>query len=96
MTAAKDHGVSEKTIDGWLGKGAQGSPSWSDFNRIQKQNKELFEVIVNSLSGFPRPKKRTEKRKKRVGHGSCHGGVAGIAQLTLPKQPAKYWAVKVP
>jgi transposase-like protein len=45
MTAAKDHGVSEKTIYGWLGKGAQGSPSWSDFNRIQKQNKELFEVI---------------------------------------------------
>lgn len=45
MTAAKDHGVSEKTIYGWLGKGAQGSPSWSEFNRIQKQNKELFEVI---------------------------------------------------
>jgi transposase-like protein len=45
MTAAKDHGVSEKTIYGWLGKGAQGAPSWSDFNRIQKQNKELFEVI---------------------------------------------------
>jgi len=43
--AAKDHGISEAAIYGWLGKGASSAPSWSEFIRLQKQNKELFEVI---------------------------------------------------
>lgn len=43
--AAKDHGVSEATIYGWIGTGASGAPSWSEVARLQKQNKELFEVI---------------------------------------------------
>ena len=43
--AAKDHGVHETTIYGWMGTGASGSPSWAEFVRLQKQNKELFEVI---------------------------------------------------
>jgi transposase-like protein len=43
--AAKDHGVSEATIYTWLGTGASGAPSWSEVARLQKQNKELFEVI---------------------------------------------------
>ena len=43
--AAKDHGIHEATIYNWLGKGASGAPSWSEFNRIQKQNKELLEIV---------------------------------------------------
>jgi transposase-like protein len=43
--AAKDAGVSDATIYTWLGTGAAGVPSWSEFSRLQKQNKELFEVI---------------------------------------------------
>lgn len=43
--AAKDHGVHETTIYGWLTQGATGSPSWSEFARIQKQNKELLELV---------------------------------------------------
>jgi transposase-like protein len=43
--AAKDAGISDATIYTWLGTGASGTPSWSEFSRIQKQNKELFEVI---------------------------------------------------
>jgi transposase-like protein len=43
--AAKDHGIHETTIYGWMGTGATGTPSWSEFSRLQKQNKELFEVI---------------------------------------------------
>ncbi len=43
--AAKDHGIHESTIYNWLGTGAAGSPSWSEFARLQKQNKELFEVV---------------------------------------------------
>lgn len=43
--AAKDHGIHETTIYGWLGSGATSAPSWGEFSRLRKQNKELFEVI---------------------------------------------------
>ncbi len=43
--AAKDHGLHESTIYNWLGTGAVGTPSWGEFSRLQKQNKELFEVV---------------------------------------------------
>jgi transposase-like protein len=43
--AAKDHGIHESTIYGWLGAGAVSAPSWGEFSRLQKQNKELFEVV---------------------------------------------------
>ena len=43
--AAKDAGVHETTVYGWLGAGATSAPSWGEFSRLRKQNKELFEVI---------------------------------------------------
>ncbi len=43
--AAKDHGLHESTIYNWLGAGASGVPSWGEFSRLQKQNRELFEVV---------------------------------------------------
>lgn len=43
--AAKDHGLHESTIYNWLGTGAVGAPSWNDVARLQKQNKELFEIV---------------------------------------------------
>ena len=43
--AAKDHGIHETTIYNWLSAGASSAPSWSEFSRIQKQNRELFEVV---------------------------------------------------
>ena len=43
--AAQEHGIHEATIYNWLGKGASGAPSWSEFNRIQKQNRELLEIV---------------------------------------------------
>jgi transposase-like protein len=43
--AAKDHGIHEATIYNWLGKGASGAPSWSEFTRLQKQIKELLELV---------------------------------------------------
>lgn len=43
--AAKEHGIHETTIYGWMGAGAQGAPSWSEFARIQRQNKELLELV---------------------------------------------------
>lgn len=43
--AAKDHGIHETTIYGWLGTGAAGTPSWGELSRLEKQNRELFEVV---------------------------------------------------
>jgi transposase-like protein len=43
--AAKDHGVHETTIYGWLGAGAQGAPSWSEFAKLRKENRELLELV---------------------------------------------------
>lgn len=43
--AAKDAGISEAAIYDWLGKGANGAPSWGEFAKLQKQNRELFEVV---------------------------------------------------
>ena len=43
--AAKDAGISEAAIYDWLGKGASGAPSWSEFARLQRQNRELYEVV---------------------------------------------------
>ena len=43
--AAKDHGISEATIYGWMVKGAIGAPSWAEFSRLQKQNRELLELV---------------------------------------------------
>lgn len=43
--AAQEHGLSNRTIYAWLGAGASGTPSWSEFARLQRQNRELFEVV---------------------------------------------------
>ncbi len=43
--AAKDHGIHETTIYNWIGAGAQGAPSWSEFAKLQKQNRELLELV---------------------------------------------------
>jgi transposase-like protein len=43
--AAKEHGLHDSTIYNWLGAGAHGAPTFSEFARIQKQNKDLLEIV---------------------------------------------------
>lgn len=43
--AAKDHGVHESTIYGWLGQGAEGAPSWADLAKLKRENKALLELV---------------------------------------------------
>ena len=43
--AAKEHGISDAAIYGWLGKGAKGSPSWSEFSRLKKERDELLKLV---------------------------------------------------
>jgi transposase-like protein len=43
--AAKDHGIHETTIYGWLGQGAHGNPSWVEFAKLKRENKTLRELV---------------------------------------------------
>jgi len=44
-TAAKDAGIHETTIYGWLGTGAEGAPSWTEFAKLKRENKALLELV---------------------------------------------------
>ncbi len=66
---AKDHGISEGTIYGWMVKGATGAPSWAEFSRLQKQNRELLELvgeITLKLSMTPKNSCAKEETKQRL------------------------------
>jgi transposase len=56
--AAKDAGVHETTVYGWLGASATSAPSWGEFSRLQKRNKELFEVIGELTIKLSRAQKK--------------------------------------
>lgn len=43
--AAKEHGISDAAIYGWLGKGAKGAPSWSEFSRLKRERDELLRLV---------------------------------------------------
>lgn len=43
--AAKDHGISEATIYGWLTKGTSSHPSWVEFTRMKKDNQMLLAMV---------------------------------------------------
>jgi len=45
MDAAKQYGISDKTIYNWLGTKAKGSMSLLEFNRIKKENDQLKQLI---------------------------------------------------
>ncbi len=45
LDAAKQYGVSDKTIYNWLGTKAKGSVSLIEFNKIKKENDQLKQLI---------------------------------------------------
>jgi transposase-like protein len=45
VQAAKDHGVSEATIYGWIAHKVDGQPSFSEFLRLKKENRQLLELV---------------------------------------------------
>ena len=42
---AEEHGISNRTIYGWLSKGATSAPSWIEFNKLKRENAALKELI---------------------------------------------------
>ena len=42
---AEEHGISDRTIYGWLSKGASSAPSWLELNRLKRENAALKELL---------------------------------------------------
>ncbi|OGN31525.1 MAG: hypothetical protein A3I92_00585 [Candidatus Yanofskybacteria bacterium RIFCSPLOWO2_02_FULL_43_10b] len=42
---AEEHGISNRTIYGWLSKGAVSAPSWLELNRLKRENAALKELL---------------------------------------------------
>lgn len=42
---AEEHGVSSNTVYTWLSKNTEGSPSQMEYMRLQKENRQLFELV---------------------------------------------------
>ena len=45
IQVAKEHGLSDKTVYGWLAKLTQGSISVLEYARLKRENKLLMELI---------------------------------------------------
>jgi transposase-like protein len=43
--AASEHGISTRTIYGWLTRGVSGNPTWTQVAKLKKQNKALLELV---------------------------------------------------
>jgi transposase-like protein len=56
--AAKEHGVSEATIYGWLGKGVKGAPTVGELVRLKRQNEELLALVGELTLGMSRAQKK--------------------------------------
>ena len=42
---AQEHGISNRTIYGWLSKGASSAPSWLELNKLKRENAALKELL---------------------------------------------------
>ncbi len=43
--AAKDAGIADATIYGWLGKGVKSAPTIGELVRVKRQNEELLALV---------------------------------------------------
>jgi transposase-like protein len=43
--AAKDHGISDQTIYGWIAKKVDGQPTISELLRLKKENAQLLQLV---------------------------------------------------
>jgi len=59
VQAAKDHGISEATIYGWISKRVEGQPTLSEIIRLKKENQQLL-MLVGEVT-----LKLSETQKKR-------------------------------
>ncbi len=59
VQAAKDHGISENTIYGWIAKKTDGAPTLSEYLRLKRENEQLF-ILLGEIT-----LKLSESQKKK-------------------------------
>lgn len=55
---AEDHGVSTKTIYNWLTRGVTKPVSWSEYNKLKKENQDLKTFIGEITVEISKTKKK--------------------------------------
>lgn len=45
VQAAKDHGISEGTIYGWIAKKTDGQPNLSEIIKLKRENSQLLQLV---------------------------------------------------
>jgi transposase-like protein len=45
VDAARDHGISENTIYGWIAKKVEGQPTLSEIIKLKRENAQLFQLV---------------------------------------------------
>lgn len=56
--AAGDHGLKERTIYGWLGKGVRNAPTIGEVVRLKRQNEELLGLVGELTLQMSQAKKK--------------------------------------
>lgn len=59
--AASEHGLSAKTIYGWLGRGVTTAPSILEISRLRRENQALKEMIGQITLDMSLEKKKNER-----------------------------------
>ena len=57
--AAEEHGLSSRTIYGWLSKGATSAPSWLELNKLKRENAALKELLGRVMLEIELSKKKS-------------------------------------
>ena len=45
VDAARDHGVSDNTIYGWIAKTTEGQPTLSEIIKLKRENSQLLQLV---------------------------------------------------
>lgn len=45
LQAAKEHGISENTIYGWIAKKTEGQPTLSEIIKLKRENAQLLQLV---------------------------------------------------
>lgn len=57
--AAKEHGVSDAAIYGWLGRGLRNAPTIGEVVRLKRQNEELLALVGELTLNVSRSQKKS-------------------------------------
>ena len=57
--AAEEHGISDRTIYGWLTKGVSGQPTIIEYTRLKRENQALKEMLGEVTMELKRSQKNS-------------------------------------